>query len=127
MAYYQTEKQRLCYKKAISLYRAQHMGRSMIEKIIPVSKRTISDLLRKFVSENPKYMSIDMMTHREAAQRTGELRKHWTSYRGDAHKGKAEGDAYRRQNGEQCHLPCVISLEFVYFCTQSTKTRLKIK
>jgi predicted DNA-binding protein YlxM (UPF0122 family) len=60
MNYYRSEKQRLYYEKVIHLYRDQHMGRQRIGKIIPVSNWTISDWIRKFVSENPKYKSKRM-------------------------------------------------------------------
>lgn len=60
MKYYRTENQRLYYDKVISLYRDQHMGRKRIEKIIPLSNHTISEWIRNFVAENPKYKSKRM-------------------------------------------------------------------
>ena len=60
MVKYQTEKQRLYYDKVISLYRDKHMGRTRIEKIIPVSSWTISEWIRNFVAENPCYKSQRM-------------------------------------------------------------------
>ena len=60
MVKYQTEKQRLYYEKVISLYRDQHMGKTRISKIIPVSDWTISNWIRTFVAENPKYKNRRM-------------------------------------------------------------------
>ena len=60
MKYYRTEKQRLYYEKVISLYRDQHMGKTRIAKIIPVSDWTISNWIRTFVAENPKYKNKRM-------------------------------------------------------------------
>ena len=60
MKYYRTEKQRLYYEKVISLYRDQHMGKTRISKIIPVSDWTISNWIRTFVTENPKYKNRRM-------------------------------------------------------------------
>ena len=60
MKYYRTEKQRLYYEKVISLYRDQHMGKTRISKIIPVSDWTISNWIRTFVAENPKYKNRRM-------------------------------------------------------------------
>ena len=60
MKNYRTEKQRLYYDKVISLYRDKHMGKVRISKIIPVSDWTISNWIRIFVSENPKYKNDRM-------------------------------------------------------------------
>ena len=60
MKYYRTEKQRLYYEKVITLYRDQHMGKTRIAKIIPVSDWTISNWIRTFVAENPKYKNKRM-------------------------------------------------------------------
>ena len=60
MKYLRTEKQRLYYNKVISLYRDQHMGKTRIAKIIPVSDWTISNWIRKFVAETPQYKSMRM-------------------------------------------------------------------
>jgi transposase len=60
MKYLRTEKQRLYYNKVISLYRDQHMGKTKIAKIIPVSDWTISNWIRKFVAETPQYKSMRM-------------------------------------------------------------------
>jgi len=60
MKYYRSEKQRLYYEKVISLYRDQHMGKTRIAKIIPVSDWTISNWIRTFVAENPKYKNKRM-------------------------------------------------------------------
>ena len=60
MKYYRTEKQRLYYEKVITLYRDQHMGKTKIAKIIPVSDWTISNWIRKFVAETPQYKSMRM-------------------------------------------------------------------
>ena len=54
MKYYRSGKQRLYYEKVISLYRDQHMGKTRIAKIIPVSDWTISNWIRTFVAENPQ-------------------------------------------------------------------------
>jgi hypothetical protein len=54
MKYYRSEKQRPYYEKVISLYRDQHMGKTRIAKIIPVSDWTISNWIRTFVAENPQ-------------------------------------------------------------------------
>ena len=47
-----------------------------------------------FYNEERPHMSIDMMTPREAASCTGELKKHWTSHRQEHIKAKqAEAQA----------------------------------
>ena len=69
MKYFQTEKQRLYYNKVISLYRDQHMGKYRIARIIPVSDWTISNWIRKFVSENPQYKNKRMKEAEERKKR----------------------------------------------------------
>ena len=65
MKYYRTEKQRLYYEKVITLYLDQHMGKTRISKIIPVSDWTISNWIRTFVAENPQYKSKRMKYEEE--------------------------------------------------------------
>ena len=65
MKYYRSEKQRLYYEKVISLYRDQHMGKTRIAKIIPVSDWTISNWIRTFVAENPRYKNKRMKMEEE--------------------------------------------------------------
>ena len=69
----QTEKQRLYYDKVISLYRDKHMGRTRIEKIIPVSSWTISEWIRNFVAENPSYKSQRMKQAEERRKKKAVL------------------------------------------------------
>ena len=69
MKYLRTEKQRLYYNKVISLYRDQHMGKTKIAKIIPVSDWTISNWIRKFVAETPQYKSMRMKKAEEKRKR----------------------------------------------------------
>jgi hypothetical protein len=73
MKYYRTEKQRLYYDKVISLYRDKHMGRTRIEKIIPVSSWTISEWIRNFVAENPSYKSQRMKQAEERRKKKAVL------------------------------------------------------
>jgi hypothetical protein len=73
MVKYQTEKQRLYYDKVISLYRDKHMGRTRIEKIIPVSSWTISEWIRNFVAENPSYKSQRMKQAEERRKKKAVL------------------------------------------------------
>ena len=73
MVKYQTEKQRLYYDKVISLYRDKHMGRTRIEKIIPVSSWTISEWIRNFVAENPSYKSLRMKQAEERRKKKAVL------------------------------------------------------
>jgi hypothetical protein len=73
MVKYQTDKKRLYYDKVISLYRDKHMGRTRIEKIIPVSSWTISEWIRNFVAENPSYKSQRMKQAEERRKKKAVL------------------------------------------------------
>ena len=49
---------------------------TFIDEVIAAVSAAVS-----FYNEERPHMSIDMMTPRQAAKCTGELKKHWTSYR----------------------------------------------
>ena len=90
MVKYQTEKQRLYYDKVISLYRDKHMGRTRIEKIIPVSSWTISEWIRNFVAENPSYKSERMKQAEERRKKKAVLESVDSPMPSDMNSLKAE-------------------------------------
>ena len=59
-----------------------------------------------FYNEQRPHMSIDMMTPKEAASCTGELRKHWTSYR-EMHIKAKQKETFARHPTENNVLPFV--------------------
>ena len=78
---------------------------SLDEVIAAISSAVI------FYNEERPHMSIDMMTPREAANCTGELRKHWKSYRQEHIKAKqAEAEATEKTMSVQVLQPAISPL-----------------
>ena len=64
--------------------------KGMVFRDIAQARSAIGRAVEFYNKERPN-MSIDMMTPSEAAARTGEIKKRWTSYRLAAIKSKQEG------------------------------------